>query len=171
MIQTKIILGYILVVIITCSCKKTVDVEAANIVINEIMAVNTTTIGDQNGEYDDWIELYNLSASSINLSGYYLSDSRTNLKKWQIPTGVSIQGNGYTIIWADKDTTQGGLHSNFKLSSLGEKVILSDTRGIIINEVAYPAETLELSYSRIPNGTGPFRWKTATFNETNGNVK
>lgn len=171
MIRTKIIFGCILIVIITWSCKKTIETDAVNIVINEILPVNNTTIGDQNGEFDDWIELYNLSSSSINISGYYLSDSKTNLRKWQIPTGVSIEGNGYKIIWTDKDTTQSGLHSNFKLSSLGEKVILSDTRGVIINEVEYPAQTLELSYSRIPNGTGTFRWKMPTFNETNGNVK
>jgi len=153
--------------IIQSSCEKTKDLTVGDVVINEIMSINSSTVADQNGEFDDWIELFNLSANNIDVSGYYLSDKSSNLLKWQIPSGTTISGNGYLIIWADKDSTQIGLHSNFKLSSDGEVVILSKSDGIILDEIVYPAQTLELSYSRLPNGTGSFKWQNATFGKTN----
>lgn len=157
--------------IIQSSCEKTKDPTVGDVVINEIMSINSSTVADQNGEFDDWIELFNLSANNIDVSGYYLSDKSSNLLKWQIPSGTTISGNGYLIIWADKDSMQIGLHSNFKLSSDGEVVILSKSDGIILDEIVYPAQTLELSYSRLPNGTGSFKWQNATFGKTNDYLK
>jgi Lamin Tail Domain len=160
-------LTILLSLIIICSCEKTYGPKMTGIVINELMPVNSTTVTDNYGQYDDWIELYNLSSSVKDISGYYLSDSKSNKAKWQFPSGTSISEKGYLIIWADKDTTQLGLHANFKLSSLGEKVIFSNQDSIIIDEIVFPAQTLELSFSRVPNGTGEFKWKTPTYNRSN----
>jgi len=157
----------ILILIIGSSCKKIYE-QAEPVVINELMPVNSTTVADSYGEYDDWIELYNLSPSPQDLTGCYLSDKKSHRTKWKFPTGTSISGNGYLIIWADNDTTEYGLHANFKLSSSGEKVVLSYPDSTKIDEVDFPAQTLELSYSRVPNGTGPFIWKIPTFEKTNG---
>jgi len=166
----KIAFASILLIIISLiSCEKTYDLDA--IVINELMAVNSYTASDQNGEFDDFIELYNLSSEVVVISDYYLSDSKSNPGKWKFPAGTSIAPNGFLIIWADKDTTQSGLHTNFKLSSLGESVVLSKPDMEIIDKVTYPAQTLELSYSRNPDGTGDFRWQNPTFNSRNGNAK
>lgn len=156
-----------LISMIAFSCKKTYENPESNVVINEVMPVNNVTVEDQNGEYDDWIELYNLSSASINLSGYYLSDSKKNPEKWKFPVGTSIVGKGYLIIWADEDTTESGLHANFKLSSAGEDVIFSNPEKARLDKVSYPAQALELSYSRVPNGTGEFKWQTPTFNKPN----
>lgn len=156
-----------LISMIAFSCKKTYENPESNVVINEVMPVNNVTVEDQNGEYDDWIELYNLSSASINLSGYYLSDSKKNPEKWKFPVGTSIVGKGYLIIWADEDTTESGLHANFKLSSAGEDVIFSNSEKARLDKVSYPAQALELSYSRVPNGTGEFKWQTPTFNKPN----
>jgi hypothetical protein len=162
-----IVLLFLNFLILLPSCEKEVNTPSGNIAINEILPVNTTIVQDQNGEYDDWIELFNLTSSDIDISGYNLSDKKSNIRKWQFPQGTIIQGNGYLIIWADSDTTQSGLHANFKLSSAGERVILSKPDGIIIDEVTYSAQNLELSYARNPDGTGPFKWQTPTFNRTN----
>ena len=164
----KIVYPCILIIMILLhSCEKTYDIDA--IVINELMAVNSFTVSDQNGEFDDFIELHNITSESVDISGYYLSDSKSNPAKWKVPAGTSITPNGYLIFWADKDTTQSGLHTNFKLSSLGETVVLSKPDKSIIDKVTYPAQTLELSYSRYPDGTGEFRWQNPTFNTGNGN--
>lgn len=164
----KIAFFYILLIlIILCSCKKTYETVPGNIVINELMPVNITTVTDQDGEYDDWIELYNLANVEFDLSGYFLSDSKKDLQKWKIPQGTSIGANGYVIVWADKDTTQAGLHANFKLSSLGEEVLLTRPDGTNTDKVTYPEQTLELSYSRIPNGIGTFKWQAPTFGTSN----
>ena len=157
----------ILILIIGSSCKKIYE-QAEPVVINELMPVNSTTVADNYGEYDDWIELYNISPSPQDLTGCYLSDKKSHRTKWKFPAGISISGNGYLIIWADNDTTEYGLHANFKLSSSGEKVVLSYPDSTKIDEVDFPAQTLELSYSRVPNGTGPFTWKIPTFEKTNG---
>jgi hypothetical protein len=96
-----------------------------------------------------------------------LSDSKKDPSKWKFPQGTSVPENGYLIIWADKDSTEAGLHASFKLSSAGETVILSRPDGTITDRIEYPAQTLELSFSRRPNGRGPFIWQTPTFDKSN----
>lgn len=51
------------------------NVEAQNIVINEIITSNSTVNTDDDGSYEDWVELYNNGTESINLLGYGLSDN------------------------------------------------------------------------------------------------
>jgi hypothetical protein len=166
--KKTLIFCFLLITVVLFSCEKTGDNTAqGEVVINELMPVNSTTAADQNGQYDDWIELYNKSYTSIDMSGYYLSDNKKKNLKWKFPEGVTIPGNGYLIVWADDDTTQLGLHANFKLSSAGEDAVLSRADGKIIDQVSFPAQTLELSYSRIPNGIGEFRWMIPTFDRDN----
>lgn len=141
-----------------------------SLVVNELMADNASTAIDEAGEYDDWIELFNGSDQSIDLSGYYLSDNPSNPLKWQIPQGVSISPQGYLIFWADEDQEQGLLHTNFKLSKSGEVVILSDPQGLVVDSVAFGAQQTDMGYARVPNGTGSFVIQAPTFNASNGPV-
>jgi len=167
--QSRAFILFLIICIIFNSCSKDDDNPdiTKSVVINELMAINSYTAADQDGEYDDWIELYNLSSNEINLEGYYLSDSKKNRTKWKFPPGTSIAGKGYLIIWADSDTTQAGLHTNYKLSSLGENVLLVSPDLEIIDHVEYGAQANELAYARVPNGTGSFVWRYATFNASN----
>jgi len=139
----------------------------SDVVINEFMASNDTIIADQDGEYDDWIELYNNSNEAKDLSGWKLTDKENNLDKWAFPQGTIIEGNEYLIVWADKDGSQEGLHTNFKLSASGEILVLLDTFGNVAQEVIFEEQTTDMSYSRIPNGTGDFVIKAPTFSENN----
>lgn len=138
-----------------------------DVVINEFLASNSSTQADQNGEYDDWIELYNNTPNTIDLSGYYLSDNGGNPTKWTFPNGTFIEANDYLIVWADKDTTQAGLHANFKLSADGEALYLSNSSGSLIDEIVFPVQTTDQTYGRYPNGTGTFTFMTSTFNAEN----
>ena len=140
------------------------------VVINEVMASNSTTVTDQDGEYDDWIEVYNTTNATINLSGYFLSDDADALDKYAIPAGTTISANGYLIIWADNDVDQTGLHATFKLSATGEAVFLSNTNATIIDEVTFGAQNTDVSLARSPNGTGDFTTQAPTFNGTNDNA-
>jgi hypothetical protein len=162
----NIIYLFLTYVFLVTSCEKQ-NTPEANVVINELMAVNSTTIPDQNGEYDDWIELCNNSSFELDLSGYYISDSRSSLARWQFPAGTKIPAKGYLVIWADADTLQSGLHTNFKLSADGEKLYFSNRKVLIIDKVEYPAQTQELAYARNPDWSGSFRWQTPTFGMTN----
>jgi len=138
-----------------------------SIVINEILPKNKKSGADQSGQFDDWIELYNLSDTDIDLSGCFLSDSKKNPDKWKFPEGTIILKNSFLIVWADGEITQPGLHTSFKLSAEGEKVVLSSPDLQIIDMAEYPATTTEQSYARIPNGTGTFTWTSPTFNKPN----
>jgi hypothetical protein len=168
MINYRVLL--IIIIIITVfqfGCKKPAEPVESEIVINELLPVNSTTVADQDGEYDDWIELFNLSATSKDISGYFLSDNRDHFSKWEFPSGTIVPANGYLIIWADDDSAQVGLHTNFKLSSQGEEVLLSTPEGNLADKVIYPGQSLELSFSRYSDGTGSFRWQVPTFNSSN----
>jgi hypothetical protein len=137
-----------------------------NVVVNEFMASNTSTATDQNGEYDDWIELYNNSSSPISLNGYYLSDEMGDPYKWQFPD-TTIAANGYLIVWSDNDTTQSGLHANFKLSAAGEMVVLNDASKNMLDQVTFSAQSSDVSTGRYPNGSGSFTTMYPTFSSEN----
>lgn len=137
------------------------------IVLNELMATNLTTVQDPAGQFADWIELYNNTSSAIDLSGIYLSDNSANLQKWYFPLYTTIPANGFLIVWADEDILETGLHAAFKLSSGGEKIFLSNTNGAILDSVTLPAAVADMSYERYPNGTGNFTVMTPTFNAVN----
>jgi hypothetical protein len=142
-------------------------INQGDVAINEVMASNTSTAADQNGEFDDWIELYNNSSNYISLNNAYLSDSYSTPLKWKFPDNTTIAPNNYLIVWADKDTTQSGLHANFKLSGSGEKIILSYASGDIVDSVIFGTQTADISYQRCPNGTGSFITSSPSYGYAN----
>ncbi|MBI9072651.1 MAG: CotH kinase family protein [Melioribacteraceae bacterium] len=141
---------------------------SGNLVINEFMASNEVTETDADGEYEDWIELYNNTDEDIELNGYFLSDDSDNLSQWAFPD-TFITANSFLIVWADKDEDQQGLHASFKLSGSGETIYLSDTDTTIIDEISYSEQTDDISYGRYPNGTGAFQQMNPSFELENNN--
>jgi spore coat protein CotH len=144
------------------------NVNVANgVVVNEIMAQNTTGTTDEAGDYEDWVELYNNNNYQVDLSGFYLSDDTTALNKWQFPSGSIIPANGYLMIWCDNEATEGTYHASWKLSASGESVTLSNAAQNIIDQVIFGAQTSNMGYARVPNGTGSFVIQAPTFNGNN----
>lgn len=137
------------------------------VVINEILASNVNAETDEANQHEDWIELYNTSILSFDLSGFYLTDNPSNLAKWAIPAGTVIPPNGYLIVWADEDGNQGPLHSNFKLAASGEFLALLDTSLNFVDTLNFPQQTTDMGYARVPNGTGPFVIQNRTFGANN----
>tara|TARA_B100001250_G_scaffold118205_1_gene100332 strand:+ start:5 stop:1213 length:1209 start_codon:yes stop_codon:yes gene_type:complete len=139
----------------------------SGLVINEIMAANFSAVADQDGEYDDWVELYNGNSFNLNLNGYYLSDNENDLTKWSFPN-VTIPSNDYLIIWCDTaGSSQVGLHTTYRLSSDQEEVYLSDANGNVIDAVHYVNMNTDQGYARVPNGTGPMRYQEHTYEDDN----
>ncbi|MHB8866041.1 MAG: lamin tail domain-containing protein, partial [Pirellulaceae bacterium] len=134
------------------------DDSQAAVVINEFMVINRRTAPDPQGEFDDWIELYNCSAGDVDVSGMYLSDSDAKLLKWSFPAGTTIPGRGSLIVWLNEGTpTDGGLHANFKLAKKGETIYLIDAdsrRNVVLDQITYGPLRKEVSYGRFPDG-GP----------------
>ncbi len=141
----------------------------SNVVINELMASNQTAVADQDGEYDDWVELYNNSTDNINLAGWYLSDDSQNLTKWEFPAGAFLNANSYLSVWVDDDEMQNGLHTSFNLNADGEELMLVRPDGTIADLVVFGQQTTDVAYGRCPNGTGGFTFLQHTW-ETNNNT-
>ena len=142
-------------------------INTGDLVINEIMASNSATAADASGEFADWIELYNNTNNFLSLNNLYLSDSYTNPLKWAFAENATIAPNDFLVIWADNDTLESGIHSNFKLSSTGERLILSYANGNVLDSITFGAQISDFSFLRCPNGTGNFMISDASFSGFN----
>ena len=141
-------------------------IQGGDLVINEILAINDNVVQNEFGDYADWIELYNNTNSSLSTNELFITDDSTNLLKWNIPD-INIPANGYLILWADEKHNEGIKHTNFKLANGGEKLILSNNSGQIIDYLNFPTQSTNVGYARIPNGTGNFVYNTPSFGYDN----
>ncbi len=124
------------------------------VVINELLAGNTKSAKDPQGEFEDFIELYNPTNETVDLSGMFLTDSEKAPHKWRFPEGTSLAAKSYLVVWADEDgSATPGLHANFKLSSKGESVFLVDTdqrHNAIVDYVKFETQTNDIAFGRLP---------------------
>ena len=126
------------------------SVDAQELIISELMAVNNGTIEDEDGNTPDWVEIFNAGDTAQNLSGYFLTDDPLVPEKWRFPS-VSIAPGGFLLVFAsDKDRRVAGseLHANFKLSSSGEflGLIAPDGETIVDQVAPFPALIAGFSY-------------------------
>lgn len=133
-----------------------------DLAINEFMAANTFTIADSNGEYDDWIELYNNTNYKISTKDLFLSNDSEDKTKWALPE-VVINPGAYYIVWADDDISQSGAHANFKLDKEVDSIWLSYADGSVVDSVFFQNQYEVTSFGRYPNGTGSFREMMPTY--------
>jgi hypothetical protein len=141
------------------------------VIINELMASNETTITDPQGEFDDWIELHNITESQVDLSGWYLSDNPDNPRKWEFPANSVIEANDYLIIWADEDgSAPVGLHASFKLSGDGEFLSLAlpdDQDNHIMDQVEFGPQEQDISLGRVSSEEPVYENQVASPGEPN----
>ena len=142
------------------------QLNVGNVVVNEIMSNNISAASDASGKFEDWIELYNTTSSPVSTAGLFLTDTLGLLQKWELPD-YTIPANGYAIIWADEDGGQGDLHANFKLSNLGEQLILTNADSLVIDSITYLLQADDIAFARLPNGSGPFIMQAPTFKANN----
>jgi len=126
--------------------------------INEWMAANTAFLADPaDGDFDDWLEIYNPNDMMVDLSGYSLSDRINDPgARWTIPIGRSIPARGFQLVWADEETSQntfgGDLHAGFRLSQSGEALALFAPDGTLLDSVTFLMQTNNVSQGRWPDG-------------------
>ena len=143
--------------------------DSGKIALNEFLAVN---VNGQQNEYlknEDWIELYNKTNSPIDLYGLYLSDDAGNLTKFAFPINSVIPANSFLTVWADESAAgPNSIHCNFKLSSNGEHLFLSNVSGQILDSVSFGAQQTDVSIGRCPDGIGNFiSFTNPSYNSTN----
>jgi len=123
--------------------------------INEFMALNQTGLTDEDGEYSDWIEIFNASSGDVDLLGWSLTDEKNNSRKWIFPD-VIIEKNDYLIIFAsdkNRKTPDNELHTNFKLSGDGEYLALISPAGEVVSgfDPFFPVQQTDISFGYYEN--------------------
>ncbi len=137
-----------------------IALDASMLRITEVMAANDETLYDFEGDASDWVEIYNPSAATVDLSGFYLSDRKNNPTKWEFPEDASVAAGGYLVVFAsDKDllAPNGELHASFALSADGEYIGLFDDDGVtVVDEIfpGFPEQTDDVSFGLSMEPTG-----------------
>ncbi|MHC4737019.1 MAG: lamin tail domain-containing protein, partial [Planctomycetota bacterium] len=146
-----------------------------HIVINEFMASNASQppleegeLLDGDGISSDWIEIYNPTDTAVNLDGWYLTNSKSNLTKWQFPDGLQIEPGEFLIIFASRKPLEenpgnypyldslGYYHTNFNLEQNGDYLALVAPDGITISHeyaARYPTQLTDVSYGLAQHAT------------------
>ncbi len=122
----------------------------APIVINEALSNSTPPL-------EDTIEVFNSTANPVNLGGWWLSDDRSALKKYQIPADTIIPAGGYRVFYENQFNPTPGAGTSFSLSSTGDEAILSavDGGGALTGyraQVSFGPAADGVSFGRVPTG-------------------
>ncbi|MBR5540712.1 MAG: lamin tail domain-containing protein [Clostridia bacterium] len=121
--------------------------------INEYMSRNRSVLYDRDGDYNDWVELYNFSNTAVDLSGYSLTDSKDEVTKWQFPDGTEIPAGGYLIVFcSDKTDIIGELHASFRLGGSDSFLGLYTDSGSFCSGVTYHATEQDQSVGYTEDG-------------------
>ncbi|NVO03607.1 MAG: CotH kinase family protein [Bacteroidetes bacterium] len=144
--KKSLLIVFLLTVIINLGIK-------GQVVINEYSCANVSSFTDNYGGYEDWVELYNTTASPVSLNGWYMSDKKTNPTKWKITT-ATIPANGFLRVWASgRNISTGTLHAGFKLTQCKpEAIVLANTTGVIIDSLTLKPNLEGHSRGRTTNG-------------------
>ena len=87
---------------------------------------------DNAGDREPYIELYNSGTAAVDLSAFYLTDTYTNLTKWQFPAGTTIAPSQFLTVWADGEageSTATALHTSFRLNPTNGSVAFVRLQG------------------------------------------
>ena len=127
------------------------------LIINEVMADPITGLTDEEGELSDWVELYNTTDYAISLDNYALSDKENKPLQWRFPQGAVVAPHGYYVVFCsgkDRASSASSVpHTNFKLSSEHDTVVLSDGHGRLVDRVTIDNLTEDCSYARESDGS------------------
>jgi len=136
-----VVVSFLVATIIAFTVK---DNSELRLVMNEVCNRNDKVLADENGEYGDYIELYNPSGFPLYLKGFQLSDN-ADLSNGMTLGEAVIEAGGYYIIWTD--STKG-----FGISSKGESLYLANSVGKIVDSVTVPELDANMAYARTVDG-------------------
>ena len=134
---------------------------AGNLVINEVVSNNDSSLADYAGDSPDWIELFNGSDAEINLNGYNLTDDATDPAKWKFGMSI-IEPGGFLVIFASGKVppeTVDEFHAGFRINSSGEILHLFDPSGKLVDRIALGPLAADEAIGRQPDGKA--NWYTA----------
>ncbi len=161
----KILVPFAMLAVLMAACNLDDTVSSDNpdsgsdikLVINEYLASNDACCF-ADFDFPDWFEIYNYGTEAVDIGGMYVSDSKSDYKAFQIPTGHSdettIQPGGFLVIFCDGMPERGTLHTSFKLGSGGEDITLTESNGLaVIDELTFGPQDTDVSEGRNPDGS------------------
>ncbi len=150
------------------------DTWYTDICINEICASNDTCLADVNGNFYDWIELYNMSDEEIDLTGYGVSKKESKPYQLTIPEGVTLGAGEYLVIFCNKNEEagfhDGALYAPFNIGADGETLTLVDADGALLDTCSFYALKTDDTYGHYPDGDGSYSILTPTPSTTNNDA-
>ena len=128
-----------------------------SLIINEIMASAKSGLSDEDGEFVDWVELYNTTGSTLSLDNYALSDDEAKPLKWRFPQGAVVAPHSYYLVFCSKkdrrDDASSIPHTNFGISAEHDTVVLSDSNGHLVDRVTMDNLPADCTYARDNDGS------------------
>lgn len=150
---------------------------AKNIKINEVLTNNVANLQDEYGNRDAWVELTNISFTTYDVRGMYITTDRRVLDKSLtvpertammscIPNGderTSMSARAHLVFFLNGNPSQGTLHLDAKAEPGAPLwIALYDGNGIdLIDSVSVPALTADMSYARTADGAAQWEVKQA----------
>jgi hypothetical protein len=129
----------------------------ANLYINEFMASNNAALPGPQGDFPDWIEIYNAGTEAVNLGGYYLCDTLDITRAYMIPNthpdSVTVAAGGHILFYANNSEASSVLNLDFKLSGDGEQIGFWAPDLSVIDTLSYTEQFADTSYGRYPDGS------------------
>ena len=145
----------------------------SGIYVSEVMASSSTVqaFGDQAAA--DFVEIYNSSPQTQNISGWGLSDNPSWPRKWTFPQGTTIAPGEYKVILLDgftgQNTDTSRLRASFSLSRTGGEIMcISDAGGRVLDRLYLPQIPTDVSYGRTLGSSGFFYYDVPTPGKANG---
>ena len=135
-------------------------------IISEFLADNSDGIVDEDGDREDWIEIWNTSGKAGDLSGWHLTDDPNDLTKWQLPA-IEMTSGGYLVVFASgKDRAKVGseLHTSFSLQREegGYLALVKPDGSTISSEFRdYPQQTKDVAFGVGIEGEAPITFFSA----------
>ena len=116
-------------------------------VITEIMAANEDGIEDEDTDRPDWVEIYNGSATAVNLAGWTLSDDPTLPAKWTFPS-IALPAYSSTFVFASGKNRFTNLHAHtsFTLAKVGGNLVLTRPDTTTASTLTWGPQQDDISY-------------------------
>lgn len=121
----------------------------AQLYLNEFLASNDASFPGPQGDFPDWIEIYNAGSEPVMLGGYYMYDTLDVSIAYQIPStypdSVTVPAGGFIVFYANKGESSSVMNLNFKLSASGEQIGLWNPSMEVVDMLTYEEQTTDVS--------------------------